>query len=230
MPNMVAGIIRPGLGVPGIGRGDRVNTAAAGQVAYTSTGTHTFVVPAGVYSISAVTIGRGDPGGQSADGNIYWGGSGGGLAYANQIPVTPGESLTVAIQSTTEIRRGDEILVGASGASTASNRSTPGNVIAGTGYPGGSSATNQFPGAGAGGYTSKGEDVPQAGGLPIRGGSGSSLLGGGEGGKAGAEPTGAGGTYGGGGQGARGAGGARIIWPGPNVPNRAFPQTNTSDV
>ena len=75
------------------GRG--LGGAAPGQQAYTSaTGYFTFVVPAGVTSICAVCIGAGQAGG-SANG-----GFGGGLAYANDISVTPGESLTIYVAPT----------------------------------------------------------------------------------------------------------------------------------
>lgn len=66
--------------------------AAAGQQAYTTAGTYTFTVPAGITSICAVCVGAG------AAGND---GRGGMLSYSNNLPTTPGESLTVVVPGTT---------------------------------------------------------------------------------------------------------------------------------
>ena len=62
--------------------------------------TYNFVVPNGVYSIAAVLVGGGG-GGQGTPGCCSHGGGGGGgaLAYGNNIPVTPGETLTVKVGS-----------------------------------------------------------------------------------------------------------------------------------
>ena len=62
---------------------------AVGQVVFDGNNTNaTWTVPANVYSISVVAVGRGDGGRSQAAAN------GGGLAYANDIPVTPGATLT----------------------------------------------------------------------------------------------------------------------------------------
>ena len=62
---------------------------AVGQVVFDGNNTNaTWTVPANVYSISVVAVGRGDGGRGQAAAN------GGGLAYANDIPVTPGATLT----------------------------------------------------------------------------------------------------------------------------------------
>lgn len=65
-----------------------------GQILYTTPGdgTFTFIVPTGVTSISVVCV---SPGGAST-----WdqGGNGGPLAYANDVPVTPGQTFTVQLQ------------------------------------------------------------------------------------------------------------------------------------
>jgi len=92
---------------------------AFGEQSFTSPGTYTFYVPAGVTSVSAVAIGGGGGGGRPArytdsgdpntivayspvpgslTGNFYSGG-GGGLAYKNSISVTPGQALTVVVGS-----------------------------------------------------------------------------------------------------------------------------------
>ena len=71
----------------------------SGQVAYTSSGTHSFVVPDGVTSISAVAVGGGAGGGAyNTNGGYTWGAGGGGeLRYTNDIAVTPGETVTVVV-------------------------------------------------------------------------------------------------------------------------------------
>ena len=66
-----------------------------GQQAYTTSGTHSWTCPAGVYSVSAVVVG----GGGGAGGGYAMGGGGGGLAYKNNISVTPGQSYTVVVGS-----------------------------------------------------------------------------------------------------------------------------------
>jgi len=65
-----------------------------GTVEYATAGTFTFIVPAGVFYISAVGVGGGGLGGISGVG-----GGGGALAYVNRIPVTPGERLTVVVST-----------------------------------------------------------------------------------------------------------------------------------
>lgn len=71
------------------------NVAAIASQPYTSPGTYTFTVPAGVTSLSLVTIGGGGGGAQNTTAPS--GGSGGLLTYANSIVVTPGETFTVVI-------------------------------------------------------------------------------------------------------------------------------------
>lgn len=71
----------------------------AGQVAYTTAGTFSFVVPAGVYWLAAVVIASGGGGarGAAGDSNESPAGGGGALSYSNGIAVTPGETLTVVV-------------------------------------------------------------------------------------------------------------------------------------
>ena len=64
-----------------------------GQVEYTTAGTHTWVVPAGVTSVSAVAIG---PGGDCIGAK---GAGGGALTYVNDYTVTPGSSYTIVVGS-----------------------------------------------------------------------------------------------------------------------------------
>ncbi len=69
---------------------------AVGQVVFDGNNTNaTWTVPANVYSISVVAVGGGD-GAQGQNGS-----AGGGLAYANDIPVTPGATLTYTTYAAT---------------------------------------------------------------------------------------------------------------------------------
>lgn len=58
-----------------------------GQVAYTTPGTYSWVCPAGVFSVCVLCV---------SSGGISKG-SGGSLAYGNNIPVVPGQSYTVRV-------------------------------------------------------------------------------------------------------------------------------------
>ena len=207
----------------------------AGQQLFLGSGS--FVVPAGVTSISAVCIGSGGAGG--FDGVNAPSGGGGALAYANGVAVTPGETLTVTFNGTSvSILRGSTVLVRANNAVGR----TGGTVGVGTGFRGGDGGSTLYApddpfigvhGGGAGGYTSNGQTGSAGGGLVNRGGGGSSVLGGTVGASAGASPTANGGAYGGGGGNDNdatgsfgGPGAARIIWG----EGRSFPNTNTGDV
>ncbi|WP_420465626.1 hypothetical protein [Panacagrimonas sp.] len=63
-----------------------------GQIAYTTPGASTFVVPANVTRVSVVVIGAGQAGSSGGSG-----GSGGSLAYADSITVTPGQSISINV-------------------------------------------------------------------------------------------------------------------------------------
>ena len=68
----------------------------ASQIAYTTPGTYTFVVPFGVTSASVVCVG----GGATAQGGMgvnYGGGGAGGLGWKNNITLAPGGSYTVVV-------------------------------------------------------------------------------------------------------------------------------------
>lgn len=71
-------------------------TAAAGSNTYTGSGTSTqtftWTAPAGVWRVSVVAVGGGGGGSYQWSGG---GGAGGGLAWANDVKVTPGQSYTV---------------------------------------------------------------------------------------------------------------------------------------
>lgn len=78
---------------------DRLRMAATskgappGQIAYTTPGGYTFVVPAGVTSISVLCIGGGA--GCVGDGSVS--GQGGTTSYVNNAAVTPGQSIQVGV-------------------------------------------------------------------------------------------------------------------------------------
>lgn len=170
MPRSVAGVMSSlanagGLGVPAIGQSE-----------FITPGTYAWTVPAGVTSISAVTVGGGAAG---TSGSGYPdGGAGGGLSYANSIPVTPGEELTVVVGTggdglgsraggASMVQRSGVDLVSVSGGST--NRNVPGLPIVGTGFSGGVGGADRAKnspngwgsmraggGGGAGGYSGNG--------------------------------------------------------------------------
>ena len=75
-----------------------VSYIKSGGVLFDTPGTHTWTVPAGVTSVHVVAVGAG-----GAPGTYYpyqmtkAGGAGGGLGWKNNIPVTPGEQITVKV-------------------------------------------------------------------------------------------------------------------------------------
>jgi len=146
-------------------------TQDSGQIAYTQAGTYSFVCPANVFQVHVVCVGGGGNGFLSTNGPNC-GGGGGGLAWRNNISVTPGESYAVQVG-------------GIGGSSWFINSSTV------SGF-GGTSAINSQTGGGAGGgfFTVIG---PGGGGFGGRGGNSFSTPAGGGG---------AGGYTGNGGEGA----------------------------
>lgn len=205
-----------------------------GQVLFTSSTTWT--VPDGIYSICVVCIGPGE----GAPDTLNSGG-GGALRYFNSVAVTPGETLSIGLSTSSSTTTGGARLYRGSTnlcRANAGGRSTTGNI--GTGFNGGGGESKNTgesrPGGGAGGYTSAGTslDVDTGGGgegsdpygRRLRGGYADQST----------KPYPAGGDYGGGGGlfyngstntlGAGGLGCVRIIWG----PGRAFPNINTEDV
>jgi hypothetical protein len=172
-----------------------------GQTLYT-TGSNTFVVPAGVTSISVVTVGSG----------AFRRSGGGALAYVNNISVTPGESLTAVVSTTggntqsSYLARGATKLVQAGSASYGAGNGycfVGGSVVVGTGGDGGcSSCSCARGGGGAGGYSGDGGN----GGAASSAGQNGS---GGGGGGGGGVPSGV--YYGGG-----GGGGVGVLGSGSN--------------
>lgn len=111
-----------------------ISDPPTGAGSYTTAGTYTFVVPTGVYSISAVLVGGGAAAIQPTTAQASsGGGGGGGLRYINSLPVTPGESITVTVGAggnpgavgvagpggTSSLARGAAILVQATGGQSA---------------------------------------------------------------------------------------------------------------
>ena len=100
-----------GSGTPAYTANTAVVSVVGQQLMTSST---SFVVPAGVTSISGVAVGKGGSG-YSGDGSYCGGGGGGGaLSYTNNIAVTPGETLTITIDtSVTKLARGATVLLAA---------------------------------------------------------------------------------------------------------------------
>lgn len=79
--------------LPGLDSG----VSARGEALFTIPGTYAWIVPEGVLSVSAVTIGGGATGLSSTSNTNTIGGAGGGLAWKNNIPVSPGETIEVIV-------------------------------------------------------------------------------------------------------------------------------------
>ena len=160
------------------------NNIPFGEVTFTSTST-TWVVPANVTKICAVCIGNG--GGSTGRGTGA--GAGGGLSYSNNIPVTPGETLTIqwVHNGINALLRGGTILLSAA---SGQNSSSPkpllgGQASAGVGQVrfsgGGVASVNHLGGASAAGYSANGVDAAL---INTAGANGSGGAGGGGGGGA----------------------------------------------
>ena len=92
--------VTAGLVVTG-GIGKQFYPDTTGTTTYPTAGSFSYVVPAGVTSITTTIVGGGGGGGgQDAGGGDTWGGGGGGSGgyYSNQtVAVTPGETLTITV-------------------------------------------------------------------------------------------------------------------------------------
>lgn len=139
------------------------------EAVFTTPGTYIWVAPPKVRNVSVVCIGGGAS--PSVGSTNFPGGGGGGLAYANDIPVTPGQSYTVIVgsggdsvgSSLSEITGEDgesssfdssEItVVGYGGLKTGIGGTYSGD---GGGNGGPANGTNGYGGGGAGGYTGDG--------------------------------------------------------------------------
>lgn len=188
--------------------------APSGEAVFTNTDTvpydfqnetYTFTVPDGVDSVSMIAIGGGGGGGNGTTVQGGGGGGGGALAYANNVSVTPGESLSIQVGDggnynfpnmvegnggNSFVKRGSTALVEAGGgerggaAFTGNNDSGAGTVQTGTGNNGGNGGTRNTGaggagGGGAGGYTGTGGRGNNAGGGSGSAGSGGAGGGGG---------------------------------------------------
>lgn len=162
----------------------------AGQQAYTTYGTYSWVAPAGVTSVSVVCVG---PGGLA-------GGKGGGLGYKNNYSVTPGNSYTVFVGQPSDGAAGNTYFVNST--TVQGNAGSAGGGYVGDGGGNGGLAGNA--GGGAGGYSGNGGNADQTGS-----GAGSNGSGGGGGGGGGLDNGGS--IYGGG-----GGGGVGILGQGSN--------------
>ena len=139
---------------------------------YTTPGTYTFIVPAGVTSISAVAIAAG------ISGSRYSGGNGGALSWTSGYAVSPGDILTVVVgaasgnasslsfpntPNTLMLKTGGYNQVGGGGAGLGAG--VVGDFSKGGGG-GDQVGTNQRSagGGGAGGYTGAGTTATTTGG------------------------------------------------------------------
>lgn len=132
-----------------------------------------WVVPAGVYFISVVAVGSGGGSPTSSSSGASRGGNGGNLRWRNQIPVTPGETLTVTVgragnfggsgavygRPASLSRQGTILLLAGGGGYTDANETPLTSPNCGGGNGGvGYNAVGQYGGGGggAGGYSGNG--------------------------------------------------------------------------
>ena len=226
--------------VVGISRGERLfvneNYQGFADASYAQF-TTSFVVPDSVTLISAVCVGGGG-GGHPSWANAA--GAGGALAWANDIPVTPGETLTLEIGNggavgnnggNTNLKRGGTLIFGAEGgrysgtsigtiAEPLTGTVTPGNNSSGRG--GLTSQNGYGGGGGAGGYSGNGGNG--AYGTTYNTGNTFNQTGGGTGGAAGG-----GNGYGSSTYGFGGGGGVGLYGEGPSGPQLTNYQNNHSN-
>lgn len=149
----------------------RVVSATPGQIAYTVAGTYSWTVPEGVTSICAVCIGAGST--VEVSTNLY-AGMGGALRWSNNIPVVPGEKLTIVTGAAsanlgypsgalayskgndTYIARGTVRLISAAGGRQTADQQNTDSIGVGGGNGGArvvnAAINNGMCGTGAGGY------------------------------------------------------------------------------
>ena len=224
-----------------------------GQTEFITVGSYSWVCPPNVTSVCAVAIGGGGGGGRNLGGGAS-GGGGAGLAWRNNISVTPGVSYTVVVGAggTMALNSGytggasyfiDPSIVagyggGGGGQFTLGGGGAGGTYVGDGGGNGGSSAwlgVGYFwtGGGGAGGYSGNGGDGGEGGIYAARSGNG----GGGGGGSLSASQGGAGGGVGIYGQGGNGGGGTYNTTPagiqggggsggGGGIPYNFTPPTN----
>jgi len=140
--------------------------AGPGGVRFTAAGSHSWTVPAGVTSVSVVCVG---PGGGRYRSSSSSGGGGGGLGYANNVSVTPGQTITVQVGAAPAVGQGTygtdsyfkdtSTCVGKSGqnADSTSVEGVGGQYVGTGGGFGGDGGSGRFSGGGgAGGYSGSG--------------------------------------------------------------------------
>tara|TARA_B100001094_G_scaffold303094_1_gene330920 strand:- start:1883 stop:3442 length:1560 start_codon:yes stop_codon:yes gene_type:complete len=177
--------------------------AVNAQTAYTSSGTNSFVVPVGITSISAVSVGGGGGGGGNTSNNSdAAAGGGGGLSYGT-FAVTPGETLTIVVGSAGACS--SAFVDGTSGGDSQIKRGST-VLLQGEGGGGGTKATVGVYGVKGDGGTSTGT-VRDGGGTGGDGGNGGGGGGGGGGAAGYSGNGGVGRNFPGAGAGGDGAGG-----------------------
>lgn len=131
-----------------------ITTPTTGQTQFVTPGTYSWTVPAGVTSVSVVCIGG--SGGMRVNSGFKYsgGGGGGGLAYGNNLSVTPGEVISIQVGAGFNVnnteaqpswfRSTSYLFAGGGGTSTT------GEGFGGLKYGGG--------GGGAGGYSGNGSN------------------------------------------------------------------------
>lgn len=175
-----------GTGIPGLPR----RTGVRGEILYALPGTYLLTVPDGVYSVCAVTIGGGGDAGNNT--TFVNSGGAGALAWANDIPVSPGDQITVVVGDRTQASYFmDTNTCAAGGGTSGANTGTAspgagGTVIAGRGGNGGNGASSNNASAAAaasggatGGYSGNGANGAAASGATsVAGNAGSGGAGG----------------------------------------------------
>ena len=163
-----------------------------GQAQFTETGTHTFTVPADVYTVSAVCVGGGGDGSVQQNSTAGGAGGGGGLGWKNNILVTPGQQYTVVVGggrqdsyfiNSSTVKGGGGQAAEQSGTSSFTG-GNGGNYVGdggGNGGAGGNSdGTDGAGGGGAGGYSGQGGNGANGNNTQlVSGGNGSGGSGGG---------------------------------------------------
>lgn len=145
-------------------------TLGGPQAEFLTPGTYTWIAPAGVTSVSAVCVGGGGGGGNTW---VNAAGSGGGLGWKNDIPVSPGAAYTVVVGAG-GLRSGNtaggnsyfiglDTVAGYGGGNQSSgqdtngpNKNNRGGGWVGDGGGAGGYASDYTGGGGAGGYTGNG--------------------------------------------------------------------------
>lgn len=142
-----------GGGLPGLPRRGESGGIPAGEYLYEAGAPDTLTIPAGVYQVSAVIIGPGQPG--PSLGGLFRGGNGGGLRWASEIPVNPGDTLkfALAVSRSSISLNGVELFYTADRSGSAFGYAAPGVfVYGGDGGLGVNDATYGGGSGGAGGY------------------------------------------------------------------------------